>query len=155
MWVAAERDGRSGSGPKAAAAAGRLQHKRCLPCPFLRHLLLERSELPGLPAWKIRFFLQILNTLKSLHVKIRLLRIHRLSKTLAKHPTPVLKETDRHRGKRWGRDGVNCSSLAKPFQLQPAITRKGSCEDPLKGNVLTKASNCINWTSCIHTCWAK
>lgn len=121
----------------------------------LRHLPLRRSKLAGLPSWRICSFFLILNTLRSLFVKMRLLIIHRFSKTLANHPTPVLEETDRRWGKRWGRAGVKCSSLAKSFQLQPAITRKGSCEDPLKGNVLTKAGNCINWQYCIHTCWAK
>lgn len=144
--MTAGKDGRSGGGRRQAAPHGGLRH---------RHLPPERSKLPGLPSSRIRFFFLILNTLRSLFVKIRLLRIHRLSKTLSNHPMPVLEETDRQWGKRWGRAGVKCSSLAKPFQLQPPIRRKGSCEDPLKGNVLTKASNCINWESCIHTRWAK
>lgn len=107
--VAAGKDGRSGGGRRQAAAARQAPRKPRHANPLLRRLPLERSKLSSLPSWRIL----ILTTPRYLIVKIRLLRIHRLSKTSVNHPTPVLEETDRRWGKRWGRAGVKCSSPAK------------------------------------------
>lgn len=114
--VTAGKAGRSGGGGRQAAPHGALRH---------RHLPPARSKLPGLPSWRIRFFFLMPNTLRSLFVKIRLLRIHRLSKTLANHPTPVLEETDRQTvGKALGTGWCEMQQPCKAFPAPACYYKK-------------------------------